>query len=287
MAVKRLPGLDPLAIAGWRSVFALPVVLAVWAQCGVVVKPKGKRMIVGFAFFYAVMVMLFISATRMTTAANAIILQYTAPLWVAVFSRMILGEIVTSKEWLMLTGCFAGMAFFFLDKLSLEGRLGIIFAIISGMACGLNTLFMRWLSRGEATAPTNSGNRHRKQGVGWEGIPALFAGNILVILFCSGSMLSGIPANASEWLVIAVLGIFQLSTAYVIFLVGLRYVTAVEGGLFAMFEAVLNPIWVGFGAGEWPSGNAVVGAGLILGFMAAYGVVKAKARAADKLPHCV
>lgn len=282
VAVKCLPRLDPLAITGWRSLFALPVILAVWTKCGAVVKPRGKRVILGSAVSYAVMVMLFISATRMTTAANAIVLQYTAPLWVAVFSRMILGEIVTRREWLMMTACLAGMAFFFFDKLSFEGRLGNGLAIISGMACGLNTLFLRWLSRDETAARPDDAKTPKKRGTGWEGIPALAAGNLFVIIFCFGPMMRGVPAGVAEWSSIAALGVFQLSTAYVIFLIGMRHVSAVEGVLFAMLEAILNPIWAGLGAGEWPSGNAVLGAGLILGSMAAYGVAKANGRSTKK-----
>lgn len=282
VAVKRLPGLDPLAITGWRSVFALPVILAVWATCGVTIRPGTKRVMFGSALSYAAMVMLFISATRMTTAANAIVLQYTAPLWVAVFSRLVLGEIVTRREWLMMAACLAGMAFFFLDRLSLEGRLGIVYAIVSGMACGLNTLFLRRLSRetvpGAADVPEDS----TRKADGWAGIPALAAGNLFVILFSSAAMVRDIPADMAEWAVISALGVFQLALPYVIFLVGIRYVTAVESILFAMLEAILNPIWAGLGAGEWPSGNAVLGAGLILGSMAVYGVARANSRISNK-----
>ncbi len=285
VAVKRLPGLDPLAITGWRSVFALPVILAVWATCGVAIRPGTRRVMLGSALSYAAMVMLFISATRMTTAANAIVLQYTAPLWVAVFSRLVLGEIVSRREWLMMAACLAGMAFFFLDRLSLEGRLGIVYAIVSGMACGLNTLFLRRLSREAVPEPADAldvPERSTRKADGWDGIPALAAGNIFVILFSSTSMMRDIPADITEWTVISALGVFQLALPYVIFLVGIRYVTAVESILFAMLEAILNPIWAGLGAGEWPSGNALLGAGLILGSMAVYGIARANSRIANK-----
>lgn len=282
VAVKRLPGLDPLAITGWRSVFALPVILAVWSYCGAVVRPGGRKVIGGAALSYAVMVMLFISATRLTTAANAIVLQYTAPLWVAVFSRMILGELVSRREWLMMTACLAGMTFFFIDRLSFEGRLGIIYAVASGMACGLNTLFLRRLSRETEPAGSADPEQSGAKGDGWDGIPALAAGNILVILFSLASMMRCIPGGMAEWAIVAALGVFQLAIPFILFLIGMRYVTAVESILFAMLEAVLNPIWAGLGAGEWPTGNAVLGAGLILGSMAAYGVARANGHRAKK-----
>ncbi|HEY9072447.1 MAG TPA: DMT family transporter [Candidatus Ozemobacteraceae bacterium] len=274
VAVKLLPGLDPLAITGWRSLFALPVVVAVWRLRGVSPEPGTGVFVAGSALSYAMMVMLFISATRMTTAANAIVLQYTAPLWVAVFSRAILGETVSRREWLMMAACLAGMGFFFLDKLSFTGRLGNGLAIISGIACGLNTLFLRRLSRQSQEADGKPGTSD----TGWNGIPALVTGNLLVIIFSAGPMLRGMPAGAVEWGVLAALGVFQLSVPYVLFLIGIRSVTAVESMLFAMLEAILNPLWAGIGAGEWPSPGAIVGAGLILSSMAAYGIVRANGR---------
>ncbi|HOY68148.1 MAG TPA: DMT family transporter [Candidatus Ozemobacteraceae bacterium] len=278
VAVKLLPGLDPLAITGWRSLFALPVVVAVWRLRGVSPEPGTGVYVAGSAVSYAMMVMLFISATRMTTAANAIVLQYTAPLWVAVFSRAVLGETVSRREWLMMAACLAGMGFFFLDKLSFAGRLGNGLAIVSGIACGLNTLFLRRLSRqGEPPA-----GPERSADTGWNGIPALVLGNLLVIVFSAGSMMRGLPAGATEWGVLAALGVFQLSVPYVLFLIGIRTVTAVESMLFAMLEAILNPLWVGFGAGEWPSPGAVVGAGLILSSMAAYGIARANGRSRER-----
>jgi len=280
VAVKRLPELDPLAITGWRSLFALPVILFVRARCGAAVKPGGGKFVLGAAFSYAMMLMLFISATRLTTAANAIVLQYTAPLWVALFSRAVLGERVRRREWVMMLVCLAGMAFFFFDKVSLEGRLGNGLAIISGVACGLNTLFLRWLSRREPDLTDAQEDAVAKRGAGWEGIPALAAGNLFVILFCSVSMAHGIPGAMSEWVVLAALGVFQLAVPYVLFLVGIRHVSAVESIVFAMLEAILNPVWAGLGAGEWPSGNAITGASLILGSMAAYGIVRVKGNTA-------
>ncbi len=275
VAVKRLPGLDPLAITGWRSLFALPVILLVRATCGAAVKPGGGKFVAGSAFSYAMMLMLFISATRLTTAANAIVLQYTAPLWVALFSSAVLGESVRRREWLMMLVCLVGMAFFFFDKVSLEGRLGNVLAIISGIACGLNTLFLRWLSRRKTVPPNEQDHIAETRGTGWEGIPALASGNLLVILFCSVSMAHGIPGAVSEWIVLAALGVFQLAAPYILFLIGIRHVSAVESILFAMIEAILNPLWAGLGVGEWPSGNAIMGAVLILGSMAVYGVTRA------------
>lgn len=163
ICVKLLPEVGPMLITGWRSVFTLAwlVVLFVWlhggpAAAGAAFRGRlGRPAIWGSAVAYALMLVFFIAATRLTTAANAIFLQYTAPLHVALLSWPILGERLRLRDWLPLGGCILGMVLFFGEKLSGSGLLGNVLGIVSGVACGANAVFLRLLSRAEP--PTGQG----------------------------------------------------------------------------------------------------------------------------------
>ncbi|MFZ2956519.1 MAG: DMT family transporter [Candidatus Ozemobacteraceae bacterium] len=269
VGVKRLPELGPLAITGWRSLFTLPMVMGAlfWVTRGIRPGITRFRMGVchpavwGSALSYAAMLMMFITATKWTTAANAILLQYTAPLFTAILSWPMLGERVCGREWCALSGVLLGMAFFFGEQLSADGFWGNVLAIASGIACALNTLFLRRVSISTQASPDGL----------LLSLPATVLGNLLIVLFCLPSMVTGVPTDAASWLLLAALGLFQLGLPYVLFNFGLRYVTAVEGILFATIEAVLNPIWTALGAGEHPSLIAMAGGCLILGSVMLYG----------------
>jgi drug/metabolite transporter (DMT)-like permease len=107
----------PIAIAGGRSVIAIPVMLL----C--IGRPKltFSTAQIGGAIGYALTVMLFVFATRMTTAANAIVLQYTAPIYVALIGRWYLGERAHALDWAVIAIAILGIALFFLDRLTWPG----------------------------------------------------------------------------------------------------------------------------------------------------------------------
>ena len=313
VGVKCLPQLDPLVFTGWRSLFALPLLLAaLWWEAG---SPRSAGAMIsdglrrpatwGSGLAYAGMLMLFITATWMTTAANAILLQYTAPLWVALLAWPMLGEPVRGREWAALAGCLAGMAMFFGDRVSADGRTGNILAVLSGICCGLNALFLRKLSRAQeldqAPPPEPPGgvgplaSSHAvplleptsaspefvpplepPDAAGATGLaaslPAVILGNLLVIVFSSPWMIPGTPADPRVWLVLAALGLLQLGLPYVLFSLGIRLVSAVEGILLATLEAILNPVWTAIGVGELPSPIALLGGVVILVSVTAYGL---------------
>ena len=121
---------NPLAIAGARGAIAA-VVLVIAAR-----RPRFSWSFaqVGGAVTFAVTVILSIIATKLTTAANAILLQYTAPVHVALFGAWFLGEWVTRSDWITIALVLGGMALFFLDRLTLGGLVGNVCAICSGVS---------------------------------------------------------------------------------------------------------------------------------------------------------
>ena len=233
---------NPLAIAGMRSLIGVAVIALVFHK---ELRFTGSFEQIGAAVAYAGTVVLFVVANKLTTAANAILLQYTAPIYVALFSPWFLGERARGNDWLSLAVILAGMLLFFGDELSLDGYLGNGVALASGFCFGWLTLFLR---------------RHREESA----ISALVLGNLLAGLIGLPFMFQSMP-DAMGWVGLLLLGVVQLGLPYVMYALALRHVRAVEGILLPMIEPVLNPVWVFLLLGETPGPLALLGGAIILG----------------------
>lgn len=212
---------NPLAIAGMRSLIGAAIMVLVFRH---ELQFNGSFEQIGAAVAYAGTVVLFVVANKLTTAANAILLQYTAPVYVALFSPWFLGEPTRRNDWLSLAVIMLGMLLFFGDELSFQGYLGNGVALVSGFCFGWLTLFLR---------------RHRDQSA----IPALVLGNLLAALIGLPFMFQSLP-DVTGWVGLVLLGVVQLGLPYVMYAFALRHVRAVEGILIPMIEPVLNPVWV-------------------------------------------
>jgi drug/metabolite transporter (DMT)-like permease len=233
---------NPLAIAGMRSLIGAAVIALVFRS---ELKFAGSFEQIGAAVAYAGTVVLFVVANKLTTAANAILLQYTAPIYVALFSPWFLGERARGNDWLSLAAIMVGMLLFFGDELSLDGYLGNGVALASGFCFGWLTLFLR---------------RHREESA----ISALVLGNLLAGLIGLPFMFQSMP-DATGWIGLLLLGVVQLGLPYVMYALALRHVRAIEGILIPMIEPVLNPVWVFLLLGEAPGLLALLGGAIILG----------------------
>ncbi|MBN1351207.1 EamA family transporter [candidate division KSB1 bacterium] len=239
----------PLGIAGMRSTIALLFLLLVSR------KPKWTWSVaqIGGGIAYAATMILFVVATKLTTAANAILLQYTAPIYVALFSNWFLDEKITWLDWLIIFLVMVGMSLFFLDKLTTSGFWGNILAIITGITLAWLFLFLR---KQRNDSPMES----------------LILGNILAALVGLPFMFTSIPDGAS-WLGLVLLGIFQLGLPYFLFSIAIKHVTAIESILIPTIEPLLNPIWVLLLMGEKPGVWAIAGGSIVLLSVTARGVV--------------
>jgi len=237
---------NPLAIAGARSAIAAVLI-------GLVVRRphfhwSGAQ--VGAAFAYAATVVLFVLATRLTTAANAILLQYTAPVYVALLSHWFLRERIRWIDWATIGAAFAGMGLFFLDSLSPAGFWGNLAAIASGFSFAWLVLLMRKQKAGST-------------------IESVLLGNIVTAILCSPFYFSHFPTGLSDWSALLILGLFQLGLSYLCYAIAIKFVTAIEAILIPVVEPILNPIWVLLFLGEKPGAWAIVGGAVVIGAVTA------------------
>jgi drug/metabolite transporter (DMT)-like permease len=235
----KLVSWNPLALASIRSLIGAIFLLLV---------ARGRRfnfspLALAGALAYAATLITFVAATKLTTAANAILLQYTAPIYVALLGGWFLREHINWKDWLAISTVLTGMSFFFLGKLSLTGMSGNLLAISSG-------LFFAWLVL-----------LLRKQKDA-NPLQSIIMGNILTFLiglpFCQALQLT--KGNIAG---ILALGIFQIAIPYLLYSIAIRHVRAFDAILVQTMEPILNPLWVWLIVAEVPGLWSIVG-GLIV-----------------------
>ncbi len=234
-------GLDGWQIAGGRSLVAALFLVAVVREARVL--PTLRVLAVSVA--YAFTVVLFVLATKLTTAANAIFIQDTAPLWVLLLSPWLLGERPTRGELLAIPVYGAGLGLFFLDELTAGQVTGNVVALASGVAFAISIVGLRLL-------------RH-------EGPAALAWGNAIAAAVALPLWPHGPPATPPDLALVAYLGVFQLGLAYLAFSHGVTGTPAIEASLLILLEPVLNPVWTFLFAGERPGSWALAGGAVVLG----------------------
>jgi drug/metabolite transporter (DMT)-like permease len=235
----KLVSWNPMALAGMRSLISAIVLL---------LAARGKRfnfslLALAGALAYAGTLITFVAATKLTTAANAILLQYTAPIYVALLGGWFLREHINWKDWLAIAAVLGGISFFFLGRLSLNGMNGNLLAIGSGFFFASLVLLLRKQKDGNP-------------------LQSIIMGNILVFLiglpFCRGLQFT--RGNVAG---ILALGIFQIAAPYLLYSIAIRHVRAFDAILVMTLEPVLNPIWVWLVIAEVPGPWSMVG-GLIV-----------------------
>jgi drug/metabolite transporter (DMT)-like permease len=231
---------NPLAIAGMRSAIAAALIMIV------VRKPKFHFSLaqIGGAISFSATVICFVSATKLTTAANAILLQYTAPVYTALFAWRFLGERTSWVDWATIAVVFGGVTLFFLDDLSRGGYIGNILALLAGVAHAWLGLFLRKQKDASPYESIMLGNMLTAV----IGLPFMF-GASLGILDCTG---------------LALLGVFQLGFSYILYAYAIKRVRALDAMLIFMIEPILSPIWVFLVVGESPGRWAIVGGAVVI-----------------------
>jgi drug/metabolite transporter, DME family len=198
------------------------------------------------SLFYAVVLITFVIATKTTTAANAIFLQATAPIYVLIFEPLFNKTRYERINIITVGVCILGMILFFVGKLEPGHLEGNFIALLSGITFAALFLGMK-----------QNDQQYQQSSIFW--------GNILVALICIPFLLSMEAISISDLWMVSFLGVFQIAFAYAFFASGLKRILAVEASIISMVEPVFNPVWVFLGYGEVPTLTAIIGGLIILG----------------------
>lgn len=248
----KLCGFGPWQLAAGRAVVAavamavlIPEVWRGWSW---------RAPVVGLA--YACAGLLFILANKLTTAASAIFIQATNPLFILALAPVLVRERVTRRDLEYMAVLVVGMALL----LSAPGRsfatapnpvLGNALAAGCALSWALTVIGYRWVAQ---RGPAGTGAV----------AAAAITGNAIVVLVALPLALPLERGAPGDWLVVAYLGVFQLALAYVFLSRAVTQVRALEVALLMLVEPVLSPIWAWLVHGETPGIRSVLGGVVIL-----------------------
>jgi DME family drug/metabolite transporter len=201
------------------------------------------------SLLYAALLVLFVLATKQTTAANAIFLQYTAPVYLLIFEPLFYKEKFRWRDLIVVIACVAGMSLFFVGQLRPQDVTGNLLALGSGLCFAFYFLLLRH---------SKSRNVNRASSV--------IYGNLLVVLIAAPAGLKALPHMTShDALSVIYLGVVQIGLAYTLFTAAMaRGVRSLDAGIVGYIEPVLNPIWVFIVLHERPTQWALLGGAIIV-----------------------
>jgi len=251
----RLVDWHPVVISGGRSILAAALLIimrfSTTAKKSTVIKFNFRETLTHAAALaacglcYAATMILFVVANKHTASANAILLQYAAPVWTALLGWFFLKERPRWQHWCALALVCAGMYLVFSNNLQAGSMLGDVLAILSGIAFGANAVVMRMKK---------------------DNNPAdiLIFSHIICAVFSAPFFFLYPPSlTAGSLSCILFMGFIQIGAASALFAYGIKRVTAVQAMLTAAIEPVLNPVWVLLATGEKPGLSVIIGGAVI------------------------
>jgi drug/metabolite transporter, DME family len=234
-----------LTVTFYRSFFAGIALLLflgrdVWGRR----RWKSGRVFAMAIVSYTICLSTFVAATKLTTAANAIFLQYAGVVWVLLFSPLVVHEPMRRRDAVAVTVAFGGMALFFAGKFEPRGMSGNLLALLSSVFFAALILCLRRERDAAESAIT------------W--------GNLFVAAVFLPFVRHDLALTPKSLGVLLFLGVVQIALAYTLFVRGLKHVTATQATLTGMLEPVMNPVWVVLFLGERPSVFAIAGGLVVL-----------------------
>ena len=235
---------SPLKVTFYRSLFAAIALLIVFGKQ----RWRPTWAFVAAIVCYGTCLTTFVIATRWTTAANAIFLQYAGVVWVLLLSPLVVREPMRTRDVVAIVAAICGMALFFVGRFEARGMSGNAMALVSSIFFAGLILALRREHDAAQSAVT------------W--------GNLVLALALLPFVARDLALTPKSFGVLAFLGLFQIALAYACFVKGLKYVTATQASLTGMLEPVANPIWVFLLLGERPSAFAIGGGVIVLAAIA-------------------
>lgn len=252
--IKILPQ-GAATLAFWRSLVAVATIALIRRFQGRRPSFQATRLELLGALCYSGVLICFVAATKLTTAANAIFLQFTAPIYLLILEPLALRTRLARRDLFALFACLGGMALFFREGLGGGALLGNLLGIASGVCLACVSLLIKiQRSRDASRDPAQ----------------IVLLGNGLVAALCIPWAFPPMGFAPAHTAALAYLGVFQIGIAYLLFTSGLRLVSATAAMITSILEAVLNPVWVFLGTGERPAGSALVGAAMVVAVLAWY-----------------
>ena len=237
----KLLDIHPLTIVFYRSFFASLVFVPFLKSS----EFSFNAPIIVSVISYTAAITAFVSANKLTTAANAIVLQYTAPVLVYLFSRLVLGEKISTPNALALAVSMVGVGFISFDNAGEPEMSGVVLALLSGVLFAIYMLNLQRLREFSATYLT-------------------WLNNVICALLILPFVKAPLGLSNDQLLIVAIMGAVQLGLPYFLFSRGLQTIPLQEAALIALIEPVLNPVWVALTVGEIPSFATVIGGAMIV-----------------------
>jgi len=237
----KLLEIHPLTIVFYRSFFASLVFVPFLKSS----QFHFNAAIIISVISYTAAITAFVSANKLTTAANAIVLQYTAPVLVYLFSRLVLGEKISTPNALALAVSMVGVGFISIDSAGEPEMSGVLLALLSGVLFAIYMVNLPQIKRISAIYLT-------------------WLNNLVCALLILPFLKAPLALSSDQLLIVAIMGAVQLGLPYFLFSTGLRTIPLQEAALIALIEPVLNPVWVALIVGEIPSFATLTGGAMIL-----------------------
>ena len=255
-----------LELSFWRSLFAAFTVALFTRHEGFGI----NRLTAAASFLYAVLLILFVLATKTTTAANAIFLQYTAPVYLLILEPLVYKEKFRSRDLVTVAVCLGGMGLFFVGQLRPQDVAGNVMALASGLCFALYFLLLRHPRAREVNRASS----------------VIYGNTLAVILTAPWGLATLTSITGHDIAGVAYLGIVQLGIAYTLFTYGMAHgVRSLDAGIICYVEPVLNPVWVFLVLGEKPSHWALLGGSIIIIAVISHMILDARGkRKANALP---
>ena len=252
-----------------RSILAAAAVMLMTRREGF-----GVNLVTGVAaVLYAALLLLFVVATKLTTAANAIFLQYTAPVYILLLEPVLFKERYRAQDFVTVAFCAGGMSLFFVGQLRPDDVKGNLAALASGLCFAFFFLLLRHRRAREVNRAS-----------------AVIYGSWLLALVTFVALFAfpeetrgGAQLTGRNFAVMAFLGVFQIGLAYTLLTAGVaRGVKSLDAGIIGYVEPVLNPVWVFLVLGERPSRWALLGGAIIIAAVVAHTLWEARRRRAAR-----